>query len=183
MRVSYGVPSPADSDCIASSFPAWIPFMSHPPLAAAVYVSLSSSCCSWDVHCLLSNSGESGHHCLGPDLSGEAAGFHHHEDVCCGSHTYGLCPQSLASGRAFHSLWAEPSALRPWGTHPAPFPHSYHEEHLQEEPGARGGSHHHRHARRPSGQLHRERGCGREQGGHVCYVQGEVLQRDSQAAS
>uniref|UniRef100_A0ABI0NTB4 Synaptotagmin n=1 Tax=Bos taurus TaxID=9913 RepID=A0ABI0NTB4_BOVIN len=82
----------------------------------------------------------------------------------------GVLPTALPRARA-----ATPNRL--------PLSLCHHEEHLQEEPGACGGSCHHHHARRPSGQLHRERGSGRGQGGHVCYVQGEVLQRDSQAAS
>ena len=57
----YTIISSANNDSFTSSFPIWIPFISFTCLIAVARTS----------NTMLNRSGESGHHCLIPDLSGK----------------------------------------------------------------------------------------------------------------
>ena len=61
----YSIMSPANSDSFTSSFPICIPFISFSSLIARAKTSKN----------MLNNSGASGHHCLVPDLRGNAFSF------------------------------------------------------------------------------------------------------------
>ena len=61
----YSTMSPANNENFTFSFPIWIPFISFPSLIAVAGTSRT----------MLTNSGESGHPCLVPDLRGNAFSF------------------------------------------------------------------------------------------------------------
>ena len=58
----YGILSSANSENLTCCFPIWIPFISFSSLVSIASASKT----------ILNNSGESGHHCLFPNLTGDA---------------------------------------------------------------------------------------------------------------
>ena len=63
----YSIMSSENSDSVTSSFPIWIPCISFSSLIDVARTSKT----------MLKSSGESGHHCLVPDLTGNFSAFHH----------------------------------------------------------------------------------------------------------
>uniref|UniRef100_A0A8D0VBT4 Uncharacterized protein n=1 Tax=Sus scrofa TaxID=9823 RepID=A0A8D0VBT4_PIG len=97
---SYSVMSPANRDSFTSSFPILI-LISFTSLIAMARTSRT----------LLKSSGESGHPCLVPDLSGNSFSFSPFEnDVCCRFVMYGLYHVEVGSRythflKGFYQKW------------------------------------------------------------------------------
>ena len=65
----YSIVSSANSECLASSFPIWIPFI-------YLFLFFSDSMARTS-KTILNSSGKSGHPCFAPDLRGILSVFHH----------------------------------------------------------------------------------------------------------
>ena len=77
----YSILSSVNSKSFSSSFPVWIPFI---PFSSLIVMARSSKI-------VMHNKGENGHHCLVPDLRGNAFSFTTDNNVYCGFIIYGIC--------------------------------------------------------------------------------------------
>ena len=77
----YSILSSVNSNSFSSSFPVWIPFI---PFSSLIVMARSSKI-------VMHNKGGNGHHCLVPDLRGNAFSFTTENNVYCGFIKYGLC--------------------------------------------------------------------------------------------
>ena len=76
----YSILSSVNSNSFSSSFPVWIPFI---PFSSLIVMARSSKI-------VMHNKGGNGHHCLVPDLRGNAFSFTTENNVYCGFIKYGL---------------------------------------------------------------------------------------------
>ena len=77
----YSILSSVNSNSFSSSFPVWIPFI---PFSSLIVMARNSKI-------VMHNKGGNGHHCLVPDLRGNAFSFTTENNVYCGFIKYGLC--------------------------------------------------------------------------------------------
>ena len=96
----YSITLSENSASFTSSFPIWIPFISFYSLIAVARASKT----------MLTNSRESGHPCLVPDLRGNAFSFSPENNVCCGFVVYAFImlrhvPSMPSFWRIFYHKW------------------------------------------------------------------------------